>query len=268
MRFSNGEVELTLTLDFGPRIVDYRICGGKNVLGEFPERKIESEVGVFSIWGGHRLWIAPEDWPMTYVPDDSPVTISDAGPQVTFDGPTDPQTRMRRSITVELADEGTVIQIDHAVCNCGSKPVIAAPWALTIMRPGGVVEIPHEPFASHGPDCLLPVRTVSLWSYTQLHDARFSWGSDALKIEVDDRHGSPQKIGVSNRFGMCRYVLDDVVFIKKYGYVEGAEYPDFGVNTEIFSQGGFVEIETLAPLETLAPGETALHHERWSLNKL
>ena len=33
-------------------------------------------------------------------------------------------------------------------------------------------------------------------------------------------------------------------------------------NTEIYTAGGFIEVETLAPLQKVAPGESAEHTER------
>jgi hypothetical protein len=36
-------------------------------------------------------------------------------------------------------------------------------------------------------------------------------------------------------------------------------------NTEIYTAGGFIEVETLAPLQKVHPGETAEHAERWFL---
>lgn len=264
---SNDDVEVLATLDFGPRIISYQLRDGENVLGEFPDRLVETGIGTFRIWGGHRLWVAPENWPVTYAADDGPVEVAVEGGTALLRGQVEPLSGLQKTVKVSLQVSGSGVDIDHGVRNCGAEPVDLAPWALTIMRPGGVVVIPNEPFAPHAPDRLLPVRTMALWSYTQLHDPRFSWGSDSLRIAVDEIHASPQKIGILNRTGECRYELPDVAFVKKHSFEPGASYPDFGVNTEIYSEGSFVEIETLGPLSTVAPGETVWHLESWSLEK-
>ncbi len=42
-------------------------------------------------------------------------------------------------------------------------------------------------------------------------------------------------------------------------------YPDFGCNCETYTAGTFIELESLGPLEVVAPGESVQHLERWSL---
>jgi hypothetical protein len=38
-------------------------------------------------------------------------------------------------------------------------------------------------------------------------------------------------------------------------------------NTELYTAGSFVEIETLAPLQKLAPDASTEHIEHWQLNR-
>lgn len=55
------------------------------------------------------------------------------------------------------------------------------------------------------------------------------------------------------------------MFIKPFGWEPWATYPDFGSNNELYAAGDYLEIETLGPLVTLAPGERTTHIERWFL---
>jgi hypothetical protein len=55
------------------------------------------------------------------------------------------------------------------------------------------------------------------------------------------------------------------LFVKTVGYQPDATYPDYGSNTETYTAGSFMEIETLAPLQLLEPGHAAEHVERWHL---
>ena len=47
--------------------------------------------------------------------------------------------------------------------------------------------------------------------------------------------------------------------------IAGAAYPDLGSCFEIFTNGAMVELETLGPLASLAPGRTTTHVEYWGV---
>ncbi|MCL2741947.1 MAG: DUF4380 domain-containing protein, partial [Oscillospiraceae bacterium] len=42
-------------------------------------------------------------------------------------------------------------------------------------------------------------------------------------------------------------------------------YPDFGSSFETYTDGDFLEMETLSPMVTLGPGDSVSHSERWGL---
>lgn len=46
-----------------------------------------------------------------------------------------------------------------------------------------------------------------------------------------------------------------------------AEYYDWGCSTESYCNDKFIELETLAPITKIAPGETVSHVETWNLYK-
>src|SRR5262249_4187335 len=73
LRLSNADAELIITLDVGPRVMSYKLTGGKNVFKEFPEQMGKSGEKTWVGRGGHRLWTAPEDLTRTYAPDNGPV---------------------------------------------------------------------------------------------------------------------------------------------------------------------------------------------------
>ena len=75
LRLANGDAEIVVTTDVGPRIVRYARAGGENVLGEFPDAAKATSLGEWKPWGGHRLWAAPEAVPRTYYPDNGPVAF-------------------------------------------------------------------------------------------------------------------------------------------------------------------------------------------------
>lgn len=73
IRITNGTVEVIVTLQVGPRIIRLGLVGERNLF-----RVLEEECGIkggsrWYIFGGHRLWHAPEANPRSYCPDNDSV---------------------------------------------------------------------------------------------------------------------------------------------------------------------------------------------------
>jgi hypothetical protein len=73
LSLSNGTVEVVVTTEVGPRIARYGFVGGENLLAEMPDHR--GPATAWKVWGGHRLWAAPEARPRTYAPDNAPVEV-------------------------------------------------------------------------------------------------------------------------------------------------------------------------------------------------
>jgi hypothetical protein len=266
IKLANADAELLISLDFGPRVLSYALDGGENILGWHPQAAVETEFGTWKPYGGHRLWLAPENMPLSYAPDNEPVEYAiESDLSASFKRPAD-AAGIEKQLRVTLAEKGSGLSIDHRITNRRNEPIEAAAWALTIMRPGGEAIIPNEPFAPYGPDTLLPARTMALWPYTDLTDPRWSFEKDSIRLRVDENLVSPQKFGVLNNQGWAGYQWKDLIFIKRFDFVEGAIYPDMNSNTEVYTAGGFVEVETLSPLKPLATGDMLEHTEIWELS--
>ena len=82
LRLTNGEVELIVTLDVGPRVIRYGYVDGPNVFKEYEDQLGKSGEVEWQIRGGHRLWVAPEDLTRTYAPDNQPVQSPTTGIQL------------------------------------------------------------------------------------------------------------------------------------------------------------------------------------------
>jgi hypothetical protein len=265
LQLSNGQVEVVVTTDIGPRIARYAFVGGENILADLRgsiEKKTE-----WQGWGGHRLWIGPEDRVRSYGPDNDPIQHEKVGANgVRLTQPVEPGSKIQKEIVVTLDATGTGVTIEHRLTNRGSAATELAPWALTIMNGGGTALVPHEPYKRHQ-DALLPARALVLWHYTDLADPRFQHGPGFIRLSTDAQMKEPQKIGVMNKAGWAGYFRQGQLFVKRIPWKEGAAYPDHGSNTEVFTQSTFIEVESLGPLQTLKPGETAVHTERWFLFK-
>ena len=271
LRLTNGTIEVVVTTDVGARILFYGFSGGgENILGLHLDAAVETALGLFKPYGGHRLWIAPENMPNSYAPDNAPVEyeIDAAKNSVRLIQPVEPVTKTQKEITVSLDETGSGVSVKHKIKNCGDREIELAAWALTIMRAGGVCAIPNEPFAAYGVSTLLPVRNLTLWSYTDFSDARWQFDKEFIRLKVDEQKKEPQKIGVLNRQGWAKYNFENLEFTKTFEFIENAVYPDMNSNTELYTAGDFIEIETLAPLVKLAPNEETEHAERWTLEKV
>ena len=267
VRLTNDEIEVFVTTDVGPRIVGYSFIGGENILGLHLQAKVETELGIWKPYGGHRLWIAPENMPNSYAPDNAPIEyfFDEQTNSVRLVQPIEPVTKTQKEISVTLDQTGSGVRINHKITNCGSESIELAIWALTIMKGGGEVFIPNETFAPYSAETLLPVRTLTCWSYTDFTDSRWRFEKDFIRLKIDESNPDPQKIGIQNRQGWAMYRRGNLEFVKRFDYIENAAYPDLNSNTEIYTAGSFVEIESLAPLRQLVSGESAEHDEFWEL---
>jgi hypothetical protein len=75
----------------------------------------------------------------------------------------------------------------------------------------------------------------------------------------------PFKIGYFNSHGWLAYWIDGVLFCKTFDVLAGLPYPDNNCNAEMYCNNQFVELESLAPLKRLNPGDSATHTEVWDV---
>ena len=267
VQISNADAKLVISTKVGPRILFYGFDGGENILGWHPQAAVGTAIGTWRPYGGHRLWVAPENMPLSYDPDNEAVEYKlDGEFSAVFLSRAEKGYPVDKTITVSLAETGTNVRIDHRLTNRSNSELEIAAWGLTIMRPGGVVIVPNEPLAGYNADNLLPVRSIAVWPYTDFTDSRWSFEKDSIRLTVDENATGAQKLGVLNKQGWAAYGWKDLRFTKRSEYIEGAVYPDMNSNFEFYTDGGFVEIETLSPLRTLHPGDFLDHWEVWELS--
>lgn len=261
-RLTNGKVELIVTGDVGPRIIRFGFIGDDNEFGEFAEQVGQTGGSEWRIYGGHRLWHAPEDKVRTYYADNSPVQVVEENGTARVIQPPEATTGIQKemAITFEAANR---VEVRHYLRNVGLWSVELAPWALSVMAPGGLGIVP-QPTKAH-PDGLLPNRVLVLWPYTDMRDPRIHWGSRLILLRQDQDAPRPAKIGLSANDGWGAYLRRGHLFLKTFEYIEGASYPDHGCSLEMYTNDRMLELETLGPLQRLAPGGVAEHVERWFL---
>ncbi|MCL4378674.1 MAG: hypothetical protein M1409_09940 [Actinobacteria bacterium] len=142
-----------------------------------------------------------------------------------------------------------------------------SPWALSVMNEDGMAIIPQEPFEPWE-NKITPVRPMVLWGYTLMDDPKWIWGNKYIQLRQEGRFESMQKLGILNTLGWIAYYLNGELFVKRYRYYPEASYPDFGVNTEIFTNSEMLELETLGSLKKIPPDGFTEHFESWSVFKV
>ena len=255
----NEQVRLLVTRTVGPRILSFGFKGEENLLAELPGIAINHADGVFHFYGGHRLWHAPEEPRRTYLPDDDPVemTLSEQGIVVTQKA--EVQTGIQKTLEIKLSGESAQVVITHRFTNEGLWPVTCAPWAITQVKTGGTAILPQ----ARQDTGVLPNRSLVLWPYTDMQNPNVQWGSSYILVGANME--SPFKVGFPNPRGWIAYWRSGVLFVKRAPYDPNAEYYDFGCSSECYCNAQFIELETLAPISTIEPGETVSHVEMWEL---
>lgn len=272
IRMRNGEAELILTLDVGPRVISYKLADGKNVFVELTDQMGKSGETEWVARGGHRLWVGPEDLTRTYAPDNQPIKYEElpGGAIRLIQNPD--EFGIQKEMDVQLASSGSKVTVTHRIKNLSNKEADLAPWVLTMMAPGGVEIIPLPPKRPHpGPPKnaksaaeYWPNQVMVVWPFTDFKDPRWSLGTKYITLRHDTQRG-PTKIGLAHQLGWIGYLNQGTLFIKRIPFEPGKMYADNGCNFETFSNEVMQEIESLGPIVNLAPGKSVEHVEQWEL---
>jgi hypothetical protein len=263
IQVSNPQISLIVTADVGPRIISLGLIGKRNILFQNTEQIGLTGGNEWRAYGGHRFWIAPEDT-RTLFPDNRPVHVQNQPAGICLTAPVEESNGFQKTIQLELAPDSSHVHLTHTLTNHSSNSQAAAPWALTVMAPGGTVILPHSP-RKDWPAKLTAQNTLSLWSYTAMSDPRWTWGDRYILLRQTGGESKPQKVGMFNSEGWAAYLLDEMLFIKFFPASTDGGYPDLNSNLETWTNNEFLELETLGPLGTIKPGQAITHIEDWFL---
>lgn len=262
---TNGHLTIDVLTSAGPRVVRLALADqGENLLAEMPTKSWETPYGTFFIRGGHRLWHAPEQFPRTYQPDNDGLSFELTPNGARLSRPPEPATGIAKTLRLTLHPDRAAVTVEHGLTNAGSWPITLAPWAITQLRSGGLAILPlgaAEPPAN----TLLPDRPIVAWPYTRLTDPRLQIFDDYLLVHAR-ADLPPAKIGTFGRRGWAGYLLGGTLLVKRFTPQPDLPHPDMGCNLECYYDQHNLELETLAPLTSLEPGETASHTEIWELH--
>ncbi len=271
---SNGIIEAYVTLDIGPRIIRFGFAGERNVLSDIrcdfkpiTDQKYQSFFGKGRAWeslGGHRVWITPESYPETYLPDDRAVEYELCENGAIFKSIPDTEVGIEKTLTVKMDTISANMSVTMDVKNISSKSKEFAVWAISVCSKGGTLIIPMN-INDTG---YLHNRSISVWPYTDMGDRRIHWGKKYVTVSQNSGIKAPLKLGFDLHCGKSYYVLDNEAFCKSYDVNhQGLTYPDGGCSFETYTNDVMIEIETLSPLKMVQSGNSHSLTEHWSLTK-
>jgi hypothetical protein len=266
VRLANGIVDLVVMSEAGPRIIRFGFVGKENEFREFPDFHQRGDGDTWHVYGGHRLWHAPEHLSRTYAPDNDPVEVRDFGGFFRTVQAVEKSTGIRKEMDISMNPRSASVTVIHRLINENLWDVELAPWAPTLMEQSGKAFVPFGPRGVHPDDCL-PTMTIALWPYTDMSDPRFRWGTRYAVVRQDPSMARPQKIGISDSLGWCAYLRHGHLFVKIFTSVAQARYPDLGSSVTVFINDQSLELETMAPLSLLPAGKSVEYTEQWSLFK-
>ncbi|MEZ0324635.1 MAG: hypothetical protein ACAH95_01910 [Fimbriimonas sp.] len=260
-RITCGDAEMLVTLEVGPRVIWYGKTGGENMMAVHEATAGKSGGEGFISYGGHRLWIAPEEDPRTFQPDNGPLEYAIDGEWHVFTAAAD-QFHLQKEFRIKSDEARGCFVLVHRIYNHGAYPVELAPWTPTQFATGGECIFPQPKFIPHS-EKVLPARPLVLWHYTNMSDPRWTWGERVARLKWMNM--PPTKCGTLIEEGYVAYHLNGNTHLRRFECEAGKPYPDFNCNFETFTRHDMLEVETLGPMQSVEPRSFAEHQETWYL---
>lgn len=266
LALESEHLRLEVLTTAGPRIVRLELAGTEeNLLGEVADIGWETPWGEYHLRGGHRLWFAPENPPLTSAPDEGDLLLKESENGVHLSR-LEPQSGLRKSMQIEFDSNAAAMTVMHRIRNEGKAALELAPWAITILPLGGIAILPQQK-GPIGENEFLPNRALVLWPYDSIADSRLELGDELVLVRAEAAP-RPFKIGYLNRAGWAAYLRSGVLFCKHFDPRAESAHADLNSNAEVFCNDRLLELETQAPLARLEPGAEAELEERWELHRV
>lgn len=267
VKISNDFVDVKVTIDVGPRVIYFAAKGKNNMFYEDINKSTLGDVqdcyggDIIKLYGGHRLWISPEEMPRCYYPDNKPVSYTVEDNSVTFTALVEEINYIQKSITLTFSPDSSLVSVDNTIKNCGVWDIELAPWSITQLAAGGIEIIPQ----SKRDTGYLHNRYVVLWPYSKMNDERVYFGDEFISLKQSPDAKCAFKIGTNNEDGWAAYFNNEQVFIKFFEPKLKGNYPDNGCCFETYTNSAMIEMEALGEFVKLAPGEQVFLSEEWEV---
>lgn len=261
MKLTNGIYDVIVTLDVGPRIMHYSLCGQPNMLNDdcalvenMPDGK------VWYSYGGHRVWHAPEAFPRSYAIDDIPLEkyeLTENG--IIMYRQVEEWSLIQKIIEVELLDDRMIVY--NRLVNKGAWAIEMAVWGQTSFSKDCLLICPVTQRGTG----LLPNTAYVMWPYARMNDPRPYFGQRFITVNTDSVNPEAFKFGYADEMGWAAIINHGQCMIKAFEHDRKGTYPDMGCSFESYTQDWGGEFEDLTPLKVVKPGKTFEHKNEWFL---
>lgn len=259
---ANDHLRFDFLAEAGPRLVRLILANStENLLAEAPDVHWPTPFGEYYLRGGHRVAIAPEALELAYVPDNTGLMIEELPDGVRLSGPAETRSGIGKSIEIQLHPDRPTLTLRHTVRNDRSVPIELAAWSITLLPLGGLAVAPLRTRQDGNRN--RPDRQLVLWPYTSWQDARLFADDDYVWIDAQPDL-EEFKVGLLAR-GWLGYLRAGVFFLKRFDPQLELQHPDYNTNAQLYCNQQYLEIESLAPLSWLEPGQSSVHVETWEI---
>jgi len=183
----NDTVEVVVLTDVGRELFFTVFWAEKMSFTRFPRTQARHAPKNVSPMAAKRLWVSPEV-ERTYYPDNIACLIQETTGGVRVTAPVEdrpPGTHLQKEIEVRLDSSGSRVRVLHRISNHDRQTTQLAPWAISMMAPGGRAILPLPPKAPLDMQHLLPVGLFALWSYTDFADPRWRLGTKYIQLRQE-----------------------------------------------------------------------------------
>jgi hypothetical protein len=281
----NGLIRAVVVPDVGGRVMQFWLDDhpflfvNQSLAGRLFSAEENWGDGSMASWknyGGNKTWPAPQGWngPDEWAGPPDPVldsgrfkTLAADSSRVAVQSPPDPRTGLRITRELTLAPGAARAVLRRTMRNVSDRPVRWSLWDVTqfdcAIQSVCRMTIPLNPF-SRFPD-----------GYDVLYGPRDNpqWRSDDPAVFTVEYARALGKVALDSQAGWIAFSDGEWALLHQFEVQPAADYPDGGATVEVWTQGPgvaagvdfsqpqlrgeFMEMEVLAPLERLLPGEEA-----------
>src|SRR5689334_1269240 len=227
----NDSLRLDYLTTVGPRVIGlYAKQADLDLFVQTPDIHWPTPHGEYYLYGGHRIWKAPED--SFYNCPENNVTVIKEIDRVTLRNCVD-ASGLQKEISFTL--DKNCVRLTHQIIWHGQDPIALAPWTITQVPLGGIAILP-QPIKREGS---APTRSLALFPYATITDSRLEVHDDVILV-----HGCADqkffKVGSYNPFGWAAYMLEKALFIKRFLVSDFRMLPDMGSNVETYVHDAYL----------------------------
>lgn len=251
LSISNDDIELLVTIDRGPEIIDFR-KKGKDCL--FLEDANNSSPQ------GHSIWLVSEQ-DQNFHCASAPVMYTPLENGVHFMQRVNTSLPLEVGLDIMITPEFSDVMIIHSLTNKSDQAVKLSIHTETKFKPQGFIFVPQSNVRTEN----APSRILTLWPDCKWGDSRLFLGNQYVTVSHSPHLKSKLKIGSNNTAGWSGYINGENAFIKRYIHNRNALYPFYGSSTYAYADHDCLSIQTASPFYIIEPSETARHVENWTL---